>query len=212
MKNFVRAYLRASTNEQDAQRAKMMLEQFSSERELAICNYYIENESGAKLNRPELFRLLNDCHIGDILLVEDIDRLSRLNAEDWESLKTLINIRQVRIVAVNVPTTWHQLSSQTTDFDGRMLAAINSMLLDMLAAIARRDYEQRRQRQAQGIVKAKAEGKYKGKRINLARYNAIQRMIANKASWSEIQKTLGCSRKTISKAIKYNEMIPKDIR
>ena len=39
-----------------------------------------------------------------------------------------------------------------------MFTAINAMLLDMLAAVARKDYEDRRRRQAQGIVKAKAEG------------------------------------------------------
>lgn len=37
----------------------------------------------------------------------------------------------------------------------------NSMLVEMMAAIARKDYEQRRERQAQGIEKAKAEGKYR---------------------------------------------------
>nr|AUV50541.1 Resolvase [Escherichia coli] len=30
-----------------------------------ICNYYIENESGSKLERPELFRLLKDCQQND---------------------------------------------------------------------------------------------------------------------------------------------------
>ncbi|VVE59031.1 recombinase family protein [Pandoraea sputorum] len=40
-----------------------------------------------------------------------------------------------------------------------MFGAINDMLMDMLAAIARRDYEQRRERQSQGIAKAKLAGK-----------------------------------------------------
>lgn len=34
------------------------------------------------------------------------------------------------------------------------------MLMEMMAALARKDYEQRRERQAQGIEKAKAAGKY----------------------------------------------------
>jgi DNA invertase Pin-like site-specific DNA recombinase len=38
------------------------------------------------------------------------------------------------------------------------------MLLDMLAAVARKGYDDRRRRQAQGRAKAKAEGLYKGKR------------------------------------------------
>jgi hypothetical protein len=39
------------------------------------------------------------------------------------------------------------------------VAAVNAMMLDMLAAVARKDYEDRRRRQAQGQAKAKAEGK-----------------------------------------------------
>ena len=54
---FVRAYLRASTEDQDASRAKGDLDRFASERGLAVAAYYVENESGAKLHRPELFRL-----------------------------------------------------------------------------------------------------------------------------------------------------------
>jgi hypothetical protein len=41
-----------------------------------------KNEIGAKLARPELFKLLADAHEGDILLVKQVDRLSRLTAAD----------------------------------------------------------------------------------------------------------------------------------
>lgn len=44
------------------------------ERGLKIAAWYTENESGAKLARPELFRLLNDSQPGDILLTEQVDR------------------------------------------------------------------------------------------------------------------------------------------
>ena len=50
---FVRAYLRASTSEQDANRAKDQLKAFAAERGLKIAACYTENESGAKLARPE---------------------------------------------------------------------------------------------------------------------------------------------------------------
>ena len=79
---FVRAYLRASTAEQDATRARDQLEAFAAERGLKIAASYVENESGAKLARPELFRLLADCKPGDVLLVEQVDRLSRLTTGD----------------------------------------------------------------------------------------------------------------------------------
>lgn len=199
-KGFVRAYLRASTTEQDATRALETMNSFARERSLSICNYYIENESGSKLDRPELFRLLKDCQQNDVLLVEDVDRLSRLVGEDWNTLKKMIRQKDIRVVAVNVPTTW--LVSGHNDFDNRMFSAINDMLLDMLAAVARRDYEQRRERQQQGIARAKREGKYKGRQVNQSRYDAINRLIESGSSWSQVQKVLGCSRATISCAVK----------
>jgi DNA invertase Pin-like site-specific DNA recombinase len=65
---FVRAYLRASTNEQDAARARQQLEAFAAERDLRIAAYYVENESGATLARPELFRLLSDADLATFCL------------------------------------------------------------------------------------------------------------------------------------------------
>ena len=70
---FIRAYLRASTDEQDANRAKDQLRAFAAERGLTVAAWYTENESGAQLARPELFRLLNDACPGDVLLVEESD-------------------------------------------------------------------------------------------------------------------------------------------
>jgi DNA invertase Pin-like site-specific DNA recombinase len=49
------------------------------------------------------------------------------------------------------------------EFTARMFDAINGMLLDMLAAVARKDYEDRRRRQKQRQEKAKAAGVYKGR-------------------------------------------------
>lgn len=47
-----------------------------------------------------------------------------------------------------------------------MLGAINSMLVEMMAAIARKDYESRRERQAQGFEKAQAAGKNQGRPVD----------------------------------------------
>lgn len=203
MTYFVRAYLRASTKEQDARRAKKSLEDFAEEKNLNICSFYIENESGAKLQRPELFRLLDDCKSGDILLIEDIDRLSRLNGEDWDKLKTLLKAKNVRVVAVNVPMTHSALnSSDANDFDGRMIGAMGDMMIDMLAAVSRRDYEQRRERQAQGIAKARSEGKFVGRKKNLKLYDSIMKLINSGYTYQNIIDLLGCSSTTISKAKK----------
>ena len=199
---FVRAYLRASTSEQDASRAKEQLKAFATERRLKIAACYVENESGAKLARPELFRLLSDSHPGDILLVEQVDRLSRLTTEDWERLKSELTARRVRVGALDLPTSWMMATKAGDEFTGRMFEAINGMLLDMLAAVARKDYDDRRRRQAQGQAKAKAEGVYKGRAEDVERNAGIAQMIAAKQSWSSIQAATGCSRATIAKIAK----------
>ncbi|QPI25899.1 recombinase family protein [Sinorhizobium meliloti] len=195
----VRAYLRASTKDQDASRAKDDLFRFAEERGLKIAASYTETESGASLARPELFRLLSDCLPGDVLLVEQVDRLSRLNAEDWERLKAEIQGRRVKVVALDLPTSWMMATANKDDIQSRMLDAINGMMLDMLAAIARKDYEDRRRRQAQGIAKAKTEGIYKGRPEDGERNASIMTMLRNGQSWASIIAATRCSRSTLSR-------------
>lgn len=194
-----RLYLRASTEDQDAQRARAALERFAAEHGLTIAASYAENESGTKLARPELFRLLADSKPGDVLLVEQVDRLSRLTDADWRRLRGEIDAKQVRIVALDLPTSWMLLSGAKDDFSGRMLSAINGMMLDMLAAIARKDYEDRRRRQTEGQAKAKAEGKYRGRPEDTKRHASIACMLGKGMSWSSIQDATGCGRATIAK-------------
>jgi DNA invertase Pin-like site-specific DNA recombinase len=133
----------ASTSDQDANRARDQLLAFAAERGLAIAAWYVENESGAMLARPELFRLLGDAHVGDILLVEQVDRLSRLTAADWQHLKAELTARRMRVVALDLPTSWMMATNAGDEFTGRMSEAINGMLLDLLAAVARKDYDDR---------------------------------------------------------------------
>jgi DNA invertase Pin-like site-specific DNA recombinase len=196
-----RAYLRASTDEQDASRAREQVQAFAAERGLPIVGTYVENESGAKLARPELFRLLAESKPGDVLLVEQVDRLSRLTDSDWQKLRAEIDAKGVRIVALDLPTSW-QLASTGDEFTRRMFAATNAMLLDMLAAVARKDYEDRRRRQQQGIDKARAEGAYRGRREDVDRNEGIAGMLRAKMSWTAIQAATGCSRATIAKVAK----------
>ena len=201
---FIRAYLRASTKEQDAARARADLEAFAKGRGLTIAATYLENESGASLQRPELFRLLADSQPGDVLLIEQVDRLSRLDASDWERLKSEIASKHVRVVALDLPTS-HQLAQAGDDFTARMLDAINGMMLDMLAAIARKDYEDRRRRQAQGIAKAKSEGKYVGRPEDAKRNTAIVAMLKAGQSWNSIVDATKCSRSTLARLAKRLE-------
>ncbi|MGO4155995.1 recombinase family protein [Cupriavidus sp. YAF13] len=195
---YVRAYLRASTKEQDANRARSDLIAFAKDRGLRIVSFYVENESGASLQRPELFRLLADAHEGDVLLIEAVDRLARLNSDDWQKLKSELQSRRVRVVALDLPTSW-MMTTQTDDMTGRMLDALNAMMLDVLAAIARKDYDDRRRRQAQGIAKKKEAGGYRGRQPDVQRNAAIMNMLRRGDSWNSIVAATGCSRSTLSR-------------
>ncbi|MDZ5448264.1 recombinase family protein [Labrys sp. ZIDIC5] len=203
---FTRAYLRASTDEQDATRAKTQLEDFAQAHGLTIATFYIENESGASLKRPQLFRLLADARPGDILLIEQVDRLSRLNADDWQRLKEELTARRVRVVALDLPTSWMMATTKADDFTSRMFEAINGMMLDMLAAVARKDYEDRRRRQSQGIAKAVAEGKYRGRPEDEERNAALTDMLRKGQSWATIIKATKASRATLAKLSKRLQM------
>lgn len=200
--NRIYGYLRASTKEQDATRAQQTLESFVAKVNSVISGWFIENESGATLRRPELFRLLDIAQRGDILLVEQVDRISRLNTPDWELLKSKITDKGIIIVALDLPTSHQFINTGNDEFTQRMLSAINSMMLDMLAAVARKDYEDRRRRQSEGIAKAKMEGKYKGRTANCRRNENIAALLTAGKSYSDIVNLLGCSRSTISKVQK----------
>lgn len=197
----IRAYLRASTNEQDASRARADIKAFADQHGQRIASYYTENESGATLQRPELMRLLADCEPGDVLLVEQVDRLSRLTEADWQALRAELTAKGVLVVALDLPTSHGAMAAGAgaDDFTTRMLGAVNAMLLDMLAAVARKDYEDRRRRQAQGIEKAKADGAYKGRATNEALHSHIAELLKEGKSIRKVAGLLGCSTNTVQR-------------
>jgi DNA invertase Pin-like site-specific DNA recombinase len=131
-----------------------------------------------------------------------VDRLSRLTEADWSKLKGEIAARQLRIVALDLPTSWVMAKGGGDDFTARMFEAINGMMLDVLAAVARKDFEDRRRRQAQGQAKAKAEGRYRGRIEDVKRNAGIMAMLSAGTSWSQIQSATGCSRATVAKLAK----------
>ena len=73
MNHLTRLYLRASTDHQNPRRAREQVEAFAAEHGLMVAATYVESESGAKLARPELFRLLGELETGRYLA----DRASR---------------------------------------------------------------------------------------------------------------------------------------
>ena len=159
-----------------------------------------ENASGTEANRSELLRLLKDARKGDVLLVESIDRLSRMEDSDWRMLKTTIDSKGLRIVALDLPTSHLALRvTQGDEFTSRMLGAINNMMIEMMAAIARKDYQQRRERQAQGIAKAKSSGAYKGRPIDADLHKRVRELLAANLGIRATARHAGCSTTTVLK-------------
>lgn len=208
---FIRSYLRASTHAQDASRAKQSLQDFAKSFGKAIACEYMENASGTSTERRELRRLLCDAQSGDILLVESIDRLSRLPANDWKKLRSEIDQKGLRVVALDLPTSHQAMRIDESDeFTNRMLDAVNSMMLDMMAAIARKDYEQRRERQRQGITNAKADGKYKGRPIDSDKHKRITELLIAGFSIRKTAKHAGASTYTVQKVKTALNSAPSD--
>ena len=146
-----RIYLRASTKDQDAQRALNQLDDLNQRLKLGESVTYIENFSGTKLDRPELNRLLTEANQGDTLLVESVDRLSRLSQADFQELKRRIQEKGLRLVVADLPTT-HQLIQTNDSITSSILDLINNMLIDLLATMARLDNEKRIEREVVPLV------------------------------------------------------------
>ena len=187
----VRIYVRASTKDQDAERALSDLIEFSNDYGSEYIEY-VENESGTKLNRPVLTKLLNDSKQGDILLVESVDRLSRLEQSDFEILKQQIKGKGLRLVVADLPTT-HVINSGMT---GEILNVINSMLIDLLATMAKLDNDKRRERIKQGLQRSGY--KPTGKKANTAKHDRIKQLLdAGNMTKEEIAKAVGVGVATV---------------
>jgi DNA invertase Pin-like site-specific DNA recombinase len=202
---FIRAYLRASTEDQDASRAKGALKQFAKEQGHKIAAFYMENESGTTLERPELLRLIEDSQEGDVLLIEQVDRLSRLSQGDWAKLKAEIAAQGLTVVSLDLPTSYMALEpvkKGMEDFTRAVLTAVNNMMLDMLVAVARKDYEDRRRRQAEGIAKAKAAGAFKGRQINHALHGRIEQCLMSGMSLRKTAEAVDCALSTVQRVAK----------
>lgn len=192
-------YLRASTKDQDADRAKAQLLEFASNSGFQVVGIYSENISGTKLQRPQLMKLLAAADPGDVLLVESIDRLSRLSQSDWARLKQILADKQLRLIVVDLPTTHLQADSSIT---GQIMAVINDMLIDLTSTMARLDQERRVERIRQGLANKRAQDPDwtpPGKQKNIKLWESIERLLAKlpEASADEIATLAGCGVATV---------------
>lgn len=195
----VRIYVRASTKEQDAKRALDDLVKFSEHYGNSHVQY-IENHTGTKLDRPQLNKLLNESEQGDILLVESVDRLSRLTQKDFDILKERIKQKGLRLIVADLPTTHVTASDNMT---GELMSVINSMLIDLLATMARLDNEKRKERIKQGLERVGY--KPNGKKADLAKHKRILELAAvGSMTKDEIAKVVGVGVATVYRVLKQD--------
>ncbi|WP_347463858.1 recombinase family protein [Acinetobacter thermotolerans] len=195
-----RIYLRASTKDQDAQRALVELNALNNSLELGKPIIYVEHYSGTKLERPELNKLLQEANQGDVLLVESVDRLSRLTQHDFNDLKRRIQEKGLRLIVADLPTT-HQLIQTNDNITSSILELINNMLIDLLATMARLDNEKRIERIKQGLERSGY--KPTGKKPNEAKHKRIKELLALKTmTKQEIAKAVDCGIATVYRVAK----------
>jgi DNA invertase Pin-like site-specific DNA recombinase len=193
-------YLRASTKDQDANRAKTSLEKFAGDNGLTIAGIYSENISGTKLERPELLRLLETAKPGEILLCESVDRLSRLSLEDWETLKATIKAKGLKLVIADLPTS-HQMFD-AKGITGEVMRVINDMLIELMSTMARLDQEKRVERIKQGLENKRAadpEWKPAGKGKDTTKWAKVKETLTKHPTMSadDVAKVAGCGVATV---------------
>ena len=193
-----RIYVRASTKDQDAERALADLKKFA----LSIkgdVNEYIENESGTKLDRPVLNQLLDDSSNGDTFLVESVDRLSRLSQNDFEVLKGRIKDKGLKLVVADLPTT-HMLVNSIDNITSSILSLVNNMLIDLLATMPWLHNDKRRERIKQGLERSGY--KPTGKKADVVKHARIKELNFKGLTKEEIAKAVGCVVATVYRVIK----------
>lgn len=194
-----RIYVRASTKDQDAERALDDLRNFALTIEDDL-QEYVENESGTKLDRPVLNKLLDESANGDTLLVESVDRLSRLSQSDFDVLKGRIKEKGLKLVVADLPTT-HVLVSSTDTITSSILHLVNNMLIDLLATMARLDNDKRRERIKQGLERSGY--KPTGKKANTAKHERIKQLLDTRhMTKEEIAKAVGVGIATVYRVAK----------
>ena len=197
----IHIYVRASTKDQDAERALDDLKEFASKLNEEI-KEYVENESGTKLDRPVLNQLLADAVKGDTLLVESVDRLSRLTQAEFKVLKGRIEEKGLKLVVADLPTT-HVLLNTDDTITSSILNLVNNLLIDLLATMARLDNEKRIERIKQGLERSGY--KPTGKKADTDKHARIKDLNAKGLTKDEIAKAVGCGVATVYRVLKNSE-------
>lgn len=186
-----RVYLRVSTDAQDLRRQEAIV---TGARAAGyyVAGVYREKASGARTDRPELLRLVADLQPGEVVIAEKIDRISRLPLPEAEQLVATIRAKGARLAVPGV-IDLSELAADATGVAKVVLESLQEMLLRIALQMARDDYEDRRERQRQGIALAKSAGKYGGRKADDATHARIVALRSAGKSIAETARLAGCS-------------------
>ncbi len=171
-------YIRVSTVDQHADR---QLDGIDTDR------LFTEKASGKDVARPQFDELIRFVRDGDTVVVHSMDRLAR-NLEDLRRIVRTLTDKGVSVEFVNEHLTF-------TGEDSPMA----NLMLSVMGAFAEFERALLRERQAEGIAKAKQRGVYRGRKKSLAE-NQILALIDRAASGeakTALAKEFGISRETV---------------
>jgi DNA invertase Pin-like site-specific DNA recombinase len=176
-------YARTSTLDQEAGFQAQL-------RDLAGCEKVFQEQISSVAKREQLRAAIEFSREGDTLVVTKIDRLARSMTHLWEIVRAL----EAKGVALRVLN----MGGETLDTS----SATGKLLLNVMASFAQFEREMMLERQREGIQKAKAEGKYKGRKPS-ARLKAgdVQRLHREGKNVSAIAKELGIGRASVYRAL-----------
>lgn len=147
-------YVRVSTKEQNEQRQVMSLTEFG----IAARCIYMDKQSGKDFERANYKRLMRKLKKGDTLVIKSIDRLGRNYEEILTQWRVITKEKGINIVVLDMPLL---NSDGNRDLTGTVIADI---VLQLLSYVAQTEREFIRQRQAEGIAAAKAQGVHFGRK------------------------------------------------
>ena len=144
----VYGYIRVSSRDQNEDRQMIALKEVG----IAEKNIYLDKQSGKDFNRPQYKKLLRKLKKDDLLYVKSIERLGRNYEEILEQWGVLTKEKGIDIVFLDMPLLD---TRRGKDLMGTFLSDI---VLQVLSFVAENERTNIRQRQAEGIVAAKAKG------------------------------------------------------
>ena len=182
-------YARVSTDEQSDIAQIDVLEAVGCER------IYREKYSGRSKSRPELERMIDVLRVGDVIVVQRLDRLGR-SLKDLIELLDSFKSKQIQFISLNE-------SIDTT-------SAVGELAFHMIGAIAQFERRLISERTKAGLDAARARGRKGGRKpkLTIADIKKAKAMLnAPEMTKSEVAEHFDVSRPTLNKALdKYIDL------